>query len=150
MCIFEPSLDGTLDPSSISDTAQEFQLLGSAAAGVIINGSGTTLGDGHTYRYTFSGKFTSGTVDFSFLNNTFFDSNALGNAAETETFTVLGVTAESTLASVAGISSLNLNRTIDVKFRPSSGQTLDLSTIIDNEPEFTLVGLAASRGDCQR
>ncbi len=81
--------DGT-DGASITDAGAEFELSGTAAAGVTVSGAGELV-SGTTYRYTFTGDFTAGTVGVDFLAGTWQDlaDTPNVNAAESESFTVL-------------------------------------------------------------
>ncbi len=76
-----------LDAASITDAGQEFTLSGAAASGVTVDGAATATGRG-TYRYTFTGEFSAGTVTVSFTAGTFADNAGNLNAAATESFTL--------------------------------------------------------------
>jgi len=76
-----------LNLRSITDSAAEFTLLGAAAAGVTVDGAAKRVGDS-TYRYGFTGKFTSGPVTVSFTAGTFADDAGNSNAAAAQSFSI--------------------------------------------------------------
>ncbi|MCA9172661.1 MAG: hypothetical protein KDB23_33580, partial [Planctomycetales bacterium] len=84
---FSDKTGNGLATSSITDAGAEFTLSGSAASGVTIS-STPTLVSGTTYRYTFSGNFSPGTVTVSYVAGSWEDTTGVLNLAETETFYV--------------------------------------------------------------
>ena len=79
-----------LDPSTITDSGQEFTLGGAAASGVTVDGAPTLVsGTASTYRYAFTGAFTAGHVDVNFIAGSFADNAANLNSAATEGFDVV-------------------------------------------------------------
>jgi hypothetical protein len=105
---------GILDSASILDSAPEFTLIGAAAQGVAINATPVKI-DAYTYKYTFTGQFGIGPVTVNFLANSFKDSDSNQSQAATETFTVIGPTAN-LLSRAADINVLNTQGYIDVYF----------------------------------
>ena len=147
---FDASFGATLVASSLTDPDTEFTLSGSAASGITVSGVPTNpSGDGVTWRYTFEGQFQPGEVSLDFAGGAWsdtLDAVVLGNVAESETLTVLGPTIEliSPQAGISGVGLLNQNHYLDVKFRPTWGNTLDESTVLDSAPEISLSGSAVS------
>mgnify|MGYP000879559446 CR=1 FL=1 len=147
---FDASFGASLVESSLTDSEAEFTLSGSAAGGVTVAGVPTNpSGDGVTWRYTFDGQFQPGDVSLNFAAGTWSDTlNAVvvANLGESETLTVLGPTIELIWpqAGIAGLGLLNQNHYIDVKFRPTWGNSLDESTVLDGLPELSLSGSAVS------
>lgn len=73
------------DPATILDAQPEFTLSGSGAAGVSVNGAPTlVLGTTSTYRYQFTGAFTTGAVSLSFPAGSFADNVGNLNQASTQ------------------------------------------------------------------
>ncbi|MEI7836328.1 MAG: choice-of-anchor D domain-containing protein, partial [Planctomycetota bacterium] len=140
-----------LNLSTITDAGAEFTLGGAAASGVTVNGA-ATLVSGTTYRYTFTGAFTPGTVTVDFVAGSVADSASNTIAAASQGFTVFDqdiVPPTATLADPANGSTIddtviNPRGTIDVTFSDTGGSGLSLSTIADAGAEFTLSGSAAS------
>ncbi len=77
-----------LNASTITDSAQEFTLSGTAASGVTINGS-PVLVSGTTYRYSFTGSFSTGVVGVNFAGGSFADDAGNPNSVASEGFTVI-------------------------------------------------------------
>ena len=124
---FTPAAGGTLNAASI--TTATVTLTG-ATAGVVITGV-ARVGSSNTFRFTFSGSFGAGDVAVT-VNNTWRD--AAGNVplAVTRHFTVEVPTV--TLATpLAGeeteLSSLNASHYLEVVFTPTTGRTLNDSTV---------------------
>lgn len=84
---FDADGGNALDASSITDAAAEWQLSGTAAADVVVDGAGQLV-SGTTYRYAFSGSFAAGEVTVDFLADSFSDISGLTNLSVSETFTV--------------------------------------------------------------
>ena len=138
----------TVNDGSI--TGDEFTLGGDAAKSVILGGVEKVRED--TFRYGFTGFFTPGVVTVAFTAGSFSDTSGTTNLAEEETLVVQGATA--TLVSPpadkpTSVSALNALGYFDVQFQPSSGRTLDITSITDDTP-FTLVGDAAKDVDVSR
>ncbi|MFM7072750.1 MAG: hypothetical protein ACKO38_13260, partial [Planctomycetota bacterium] len=86
---FEASRNGTLDANSILDAGPEFSFSGTPAAGVTLT-TVESLGDGHSFRYYFTGNFASGTVSVNYLAGSFIDSNGIANGPTTDLLRVIG------------------------------------------------------------
>jgi len=148
-----------LDDASISDTAQTDSVLGDeftlggAGVGSAVLAAGlapTRLPETDTYRYYIDGRFGTGQVTVTFAAGAFADNNPYANLAQTQTFTVQGPTAD--LAGPAngesvGTAVINGRGHIDVVFRPTGGNLLDVGSILDTDDtgatagdEFTLDG----------
>ncbi len=82
---FTPTEGATLDESTITDAAAEFELQGDAAADVVVSGAPTPLGNG-VYRYTFDGQFGVGEVGVQWLADAVTDSAGFTVLASAETF----------------------------------------------------------------
>ncbi|WP_442506615.1 hypothetical protein SH528x_005469 [Novipirellula sp. SH528] len=76
-----------INPSTITDSQQEFTLSGTGAAGVTVNGAATHV-SGATYRYTTTGAFSPGAVDAVFAAGTFADLSANANIDTIASFVV--------------------------------------------------------------
>ena len=135
---FTPTDGATVDESSITDDAAEFELTGAAAADVELSGAPVAVGGG-VYRYSFTGAFAAGEVGVDWLAETVADSLGFQNLASSQTF-VLAV------PSVALSSPRNEQRVdrsqfnddgfIDITFADATGKGLDESTIKDAGQEF--------------
>ncbi|HND55899.1 MAG TPA: hypothetical protein PLV92_25960, partial [Pirellulaceae bacterium] len=77
-----PAHGGTLDPSSITDNDPEFTLSGEGAAGVTLGAS--TKVDSDTFRYSFTGAFSAGRVEFLFADAAFKDTSNNTNVGKTD------------------------------------------------------------------
>ena len=140
--MFKP-LPGTQpDLATIIDTAAEFTLTGLAAQAIQLNEIPEQIDD-YTFRYAFTGQFGTGPVTVDFLADAFADSEGNLSRATTETFTVVGPTANMLVAAV-DLQAVNRQGYLDVWFKPSRDGTLDEASITDAAREFTLSGLAAA------
>ncbi|MHB9067992.1 MAG: choice-of-anchor Q domain-containing protein [Pirellulaceae bacterium] len=143
---YDAGRGATLDVDTITDLEAEFTLSGSALVGAVtVDGVPTNpSGDGVTWRYAITGgQFQPGELTLEFGAGTWsdtLDALVLDNLAEIETLTVLGPTVE-LLAPQAGMAGVALS-SIDLKFRPTWGHTLNES----NVPQFTLSGSAVPQG----
>jgi hypothetical protein len=129
--------------SSIADAAPEFTLGGGAAAGVKIGAP--KLLAGTTYRYAFTGAFSGGDVTVNFTVGSFADTAGNTNLATTQSFTVTVDATKPTAAlcypanvGSVDIDVLNNLGYMDVTF--SDAAAVNLTTITDTAPEFTLSG----------
>ncbi|MFN9041974.1 MAG: hypothetical protein ACK5YO_37150, partial [Planctomyces sp.] len=138
------SQGGTVNAQSLLDSAAEFTVTGNAAADVIFNGQAEQLSE-NSYRYFFTGSFTTGDVSFYFGNGTFSDSNGIPSVAETEALSITGVRATRVYpnAVVFGNSALTQQGYFDIAFTPTSGSTLNVSSILDPGAELRVLGAAA-------
>jgi SdrD B-like protein len=83
---FSDSGGSGLKASSITDYGQEFGLSGSGVGTASIDGTATYVSG--SYRYHFTGSFTTGPVSVSFISGSFSDNDYNWNLSETESFTV--------------------------------------------------------------
>ncbi|MFL2871082.1 MAG: calcium-binding protein, partial [Pirellulaceae bacterium] len=135
---YKPSAGATLDESSITDASGEFEISGTAATGVVVDGAATKIDD-TTYRYSFTGIFGTGDVDVAFLIARWTDDASNDNRAISQSFRVEGSTADLSVPSgggTIGVTEINNNQYIEVSFLPTSGNTLNHDTI--NGDEITL------------
>ncbi|MEX2495926.1 MAG: hypothetical protein WD448_07555, partial [Woeseia sp.] len=139
---FRTPEDATLDAASVSDDAAEFTLTGTAAAGVVVDGAAEHV-EGDTWRYHFTGEFTTGNVSLDFVADSWGDDQGNLNLAETEEFSLLGATAalEGDISSpFVSLTIINDRAYLDVRFSPSNGADLDVASILDEEQEFSISG----------
>ncbi|MFN9823483.1 MAG: hypothetical protein ACK58J_04975, partial [Planctomyces sp.] len=143
---FTPTLNSTIDESSLTDADPEFTLTGSAAFSVTIDGTPVKLEDG-TWRYSFTGQFTTGTAQLVFSEGSFTDSAGNSNVTASIPLRVDGATAHPVFpanASPSSVELLNNQKCFEIQFKPASGNTIDATTILDAANEFSLTG--AGRG----
>ena len=105
-----------------------------------------------TYRYFFTGQFTTDTVNVTFVAGTFQDLNGNDNAVEVESFTPQAPVPDTTAPTVTladptdggtiDASLLNSRGYIDVTFSDAGG--IDPASINDAAPEIALSGTAAN------
>jgi len=136
---FLPAVEGGTI-TGIGGNEYEFEFSGSAHNGVALQGA-PTLVEGTTYRYAFTGNFVPGTLNLEFAANSWQDGDGNQGIAMTETFTVAGstMTLNGTLGSpVVGLSVLNGEAYIDVRYKATSGAMIDGNTIDTND--FSLGG----------
>lgn len=122
-----------LDTASVTDSAAEITLSGSAASGVVVSGI-PTLVSGTTYRYSFTGSFGDGDVTVNYAAGSFQDRRGNISAAATQAFTIT-TTADrtpptATLADPVNSTSidadtLNSSGYIDVTFSDTGSGTFD-------------------------
>src|SRR5262249_36804722 len=131
----------TIDPATVTDAEAEFTLSGAGTAGWSIDTTKAPvqLPGTNTFRYWTTGAYTSGTVSITFVSGSYgFTDNS------TSTFT--GTVAPANFT-VDGTATPNIHY-LDVQFAPTSGDTLDASSITDTgtgstAAEFTLTGPGA-------
>jgi hypothetical protein len=131
------SQGGTVNPESLLDPAAEFTITGDAVGNVIFNGQPEQLSE-NSYRYFFTGAFSTGVVSFHFGNGTFNDSNGISSVAETELLTVTGAAATLIYPNtvVLGNSVLSQRGYFDIAFTPTSGSSLNIGSILDSGLSF--------------
>ncbi len=142
---FNPAAGDTLDPTSFTTAAPKFSLSGSAAAGVTLSNTAPTLVNGTTYRFAFTGQFTTGVVTVNFIAGTFKDQgdtsgSATGNLADTQSFTVNGTTADVTNPAAGGsigLTQINSQGFIEVTFHPTQGHNINTAAIAGGEVTLT-------------
>ncbi|HEX6130520.1 MAG TPA: hypothetical protein VF044_02260, partial [Actinomycetota bacterium] len=134
----------------------EFTLSGAGAATVDFDSAEAEplhLGNGR-YRYFLTGDFVKGEVLVDFLADSFSVAAIsaakpeYGNRAEQERFLVVGPTGDlvdPVDGGSTGLDSLNNRGYLDVAIVTPAGHTLDLASVTDLDPEFTiLLGGAAT------
>ncbi|MEN9554493.1 MAG: hypothetical protein RLZZ232_779, partial [Planctomycetota bacterium] len=139
---FSPTLNATIDEASIADTDPEFTLIGSAASAVTINGDPVKQEDG-TWRYFFTGQFTTGSVQVLFNEGSFTDSAGNQNLGSSVQLRVEGATAIPLFpanATPASLELLNDRKWFEIQFKAASGNTIDDATVLDAGNEFSLSG----------
>ncbi|MBW2622882.1 MAG: hypothetical protein JRD68_08245, partial [Deltaproteobacteria bacterium] len=128
-----------LEEDTILDGEPEFSLSGTAADGVTIQDDLVEKINDTTFRYPFTGSFGTGEVEISYIAGSFSDATYF-NIAETESFSILGPTAEldgEVKDRVIGFSTLDQQRYIDVAFTGTTGSSLDPASILDDDNELT-------------
>ncbi|MFN9036156.1 MAG: hypothetical protein ACK5YO_07660, partial [Planctomyces sp.] len=144
----EGSSAGSIVHQSLIDEAPEFIVSGAAAQNVAFSGIALLPeGEIFVWRWYFTGSFGTGEAFFETISGSIADTSGLTNAAVTQTFLVRGSTATLVYpgSTVFGVSALNSTRHIDVRFTPTTGQTLNLESILDNESEILITGTAAGQ-----
>ena len=129
----------TIDPATITDATQEFTLSGTGTADWSIDTTKapilvSTSGNTSVYRYWTTGTYTSGTVSIT------FDTGSYG-FTDNSTSTFTGPVAPTSFL-VDGVATPNIHY-VDVLLTPTSGDSLDVSSITDTAPEFALTGPGA-------
>ncbi|CAB5140735.1 diguanylate cyclase/phosphodiesterase (GGDEF & EAL domains) with PAS/PAC sensor(s), partial [Olavius algarvensis associated proteobacterium Delta 3] len=142
---FRPTGGNTLDVDSITDINDpEFTLGGSGrdTAALDATQAPDQLPGTNTFRYYLTGSFVPGEVTVAFIPGSWTDNTSTVNLGETERFGVHELSAD--LADpVAGAAvdteAINHRGFIDVTFQvPAYAAELDIDSIIDLAPEFTL------------
>ncbi|MBN1192791.1 MAG: hypothetical protein JXA36_03745, partial [Coriobacteriia bacterium] len=137
---YTPTAGDELITSSIN--GGEFGLGGAGVgtAAIMLSLMPTLVSTG-TYRYYFSGDFGAGDVHVGFAPDT-FSSGVWSNIAETETFTILELTADIAGPAPGGVISaedLNNRGYFDVTYTvPEYADTLVIASVTDADPEFTV------------
>ena len=131
---FNVPVGSMLDTTTIANASAVFTISGATGftvdptkAPVFISQTGNTV----VYRYWTIGSYTSGTVEITFLNGGY---GFVGGPPST----FLGPVAPVNFT-VDGVATPNIHY-IDVQLTPTAGDTLDVSSIDDTTPEFTLSG----------
>jgi len=140
-----------LDAATILDSNEEFLFFGTAASGVSVNGAPTLVGGTpSTYRYSFTGSFAAGEVTVCFIEASWTDNALNPNEVDTEGFQVTSEAPptadlyDPSNGQEVTRRTLNPEGRIVVSFVDNSGSGLNVATIIDSAPEFTLGGAAAA------
>ena len=124
-----------------------------ASAGVtLLSTDPTRLPGTNIYRFYFTGAFVAGHVEINFVGGS-FTSGGNANVAETESLTVLQLTADvadPTNGGSTGADVLNDRGYFDVTYTvPSYASSIDVASVTDLAPEFTVSGAAVTL-DAQR
>ncbi|MBI3447906.1 MAG: hypothetical protein HY049_03165, partial [Acidobacteria bacterium] len=149
-----------LDAGSITDPQAEFNLVGTSARNVAVNGQATRIDD-RTFRYSLV-KINPAldyfleptdfdpTIEVQFLEGRFSDVRGATNIAETELFTVVfpsdtGAKPTASLASpfngaVVNKGAQNARRYVDVAFSSPDGSPVNPATIDGDEIRVTIAG----------
>ena len=136
---FRATSGHTLNRATIN--GDEIELRDAQGNLVTLNGMPQRIAGTDTYKYTFTGTLAPGTYTVTIKANTFADDSGLMNLADTETFRVEAPTvtlADPPPGGVMDREALNNRHYIDITFTPTTGASLDL-TSIDGD-EFTLTG----------
>ncbi|MBC8505088.1 MAG: tandem-95 repeat protein, partial [Chloroflexi bacterium] len=137
---FLPAVEG----GTITDIdGDEFALSGSAMNTAVLVAGAPTVVDAATnkYRYAFTGDLLPGELNLEFAADSWQDGDSNQGIAMTESFTVAGSTMalDGTLNNpLVGLSVLNGEAYIDVRYKATSGASIDGNTIDTND--FTLGG----------
>ena len=132
----------TIDEDSVDGDELSF----TGAGGVTIaSGDPIALGAGR-YRYLLSGDFGVGAITVTFAGGSFGIAQSEGyeNVEEDEAFTIVGPTTDLTGitgGAVVGVKSLNRRGYLDVAIVVPADRTLNLDSVTDLGPEFTIGGL---------
>ena len=101
----------------------------------------TLLAGSSTYRFFVTGSFAPGEVVASFAADS-FTSNGIGNLADTERFTIAQLTGDlldPLQGTTPGAQDLNSRGYFEVTYTlPSGATSLDVSSVTDLTPEFTV------------
>jgi hypothetical protein len=144
---FLPTAGNELNASSILDSTPEFTLDGIAASGVTIDNSGVSLVEGTTYRYPFSGSFTSGNFEVLFVDGAVTDSgghNSISHSIALEAKASEGALVNPLPITVVDRTFINNQGYLLVSFDDPFGVGLDTTSIADSAPEFVLEGEGAA------
>ena len=159
-------LGGGLDTSSILTGSTPEIALGGTAVGTVqlVTGAPISLGNGR-FRYLLTGDFTTGTLQVTFNGGSFSTLPrpqytdpgnppvvppvvhpavpAYTNLASTQSIGVLGPTASINTpgdGGVTGARGMNDRGYLDIAIVVPTGKTLDIASVLDLDPEFTIVG----------
>jgi hypothetical protein len=123
-----------VDPDSILDEAPEIEIAGGADDAIVVDGAPVRLGESDTYRYFFTGKFSSDNVaSVSFIAGSWTDTAK--NPVTQENIDDGGNPAAIHESPSGGEL---LGRTyIDVTFTPTNGSQVDASTVDGDEISLT-------------
>ncbi|MHC4396737.1 MAG: hypothetical protein ACYS1A_13895 [Planctomycetota bacterium] len=128
----------TINMDSVTDIDAEFTLGGDGTANIQIDDTQAPIlidADTNTFRYWITGIFEAGDVAVTFLAGTWSTTDGDG-ASHDNTYQ-----ATTTLFS-NGSTPLNITY-VDVVFRSTSGNSLDISSVIDGDNEFDFDGSGA-------
>ena len=119
-----------------------------ASAGVTLSGTAPTQLPGtNVYRFYFTGAFTAGRVQVNFAGGS-FTSGANANVGESERLTIQQLTAalaDPTSGGSVGADVLNNRGYFDVTYTvPAYATSIDVASVTDLQPEFTLSGADVS------
>ncbi|MBC8496829.1 MAG: hypothetical protein H8D37_04135, partial [Chloroflexi bacterium] len=134
--------------SKITDADPEFAISGSGIGNVAFSGAPTEVEDTPgVYRYTFTGAFVPGDVNFDFIAGSWEDESGgtiLQNVAETEIFTVQVPSAAIATPEDGGsisIADINAGGQISLRFSAPEGSALDDTTLSGNDIELLCGGV---------
>ena len=135
---FIPVPGAYIDGSVIN--GDEITLDGSAKNNVQLTGVATFVAD-NVYRFTFTGSFIPGSVTVNYVSGSWTDSAGNTNTAFSQTYTAAGTTAA--LANklekgLAGLSVINTDGYIEIRFKPTSGASLLYTSISDPDLEISI------------
>ncbi|HEX9569566.1 MAG TPA: hypothetical protein VF987_07795, partial [Rhodospirillales bacterium] len=137
---FTPTRGSTIDPAQID--GDEFTLAGPGVGTIALDvGEAPVRLSGDTYRFFLTGAFEKGAVEVVFDPDTVTDEADFSNLAATQGFTVQGPTvklAGPNNGGAIGIQSINNRGFIDVQIVVPAGKQLDVDSVTDEGPEFTI------------
>ena len=151
---FQPTGGRTIDADAITDAADEFSIGGPGRGSAALDPAKrpTPIAGTNAWRYYLTGAFTGGEVTISFAASSFqsvevdrpgaIDADGIGNLPEVERFTVQELRASLADPLNGGFidrGELNGRGYFDVSFTvPGYAASLDLDSVTDLEPEFTV------------
>ncbi|MGO9113300.1 MAG: beta strand repeat-containing protein [Thermoguttaceae bacterium] len=139
----------TFDQPVLDFTAADLSFTGSTAPGNLV---GTITGSGPAYTVAVSGMTATGRVQLSIAADTVFNAYGQGNAASTGTanyiFYDIDPPTELLVNPAAGANvvdtSLNAQQYLEVAYSAQDGEGVNIKTITEAGPQFTLGGAAAA------
>ena len=149
--LLTPTSGDSLTLSTITDSTPEFTLTGAGVGTVelLADAAPTALPGTSDFRYYVAGQFAAGEVDVGFIANS-FASGAYTNLARTDKFTLGQLTAavvDPNAGGITGLGTVNGRGFVDVTFDvPAGADSLDISSITDAAPEFTIAAANPANG----
>jgi len=126
------------DPATVTDASAEFSFSGTGAGTASPSGL-AVLQSGTTYRYTFSGAFTPGTVSVDFVSDSFADLAGNANVADSDSFTTLNSPPDADPDTVARYPTSSLKIPV--------GTLLDGDTDPEGNLPLTVTGVTYTGGN---
>jgi hypothetical protein len=122
-----------LDESTILDDGEEFTLSGAGAGNVVFAGAATLM-SGMTYRYSFTGEFTGGQVDVTFLAGSWTDGDGNAGVSTMEGFTVNAATEAlvSYTIKLTNLSGEELSKDSDGHYQLRPGESFRAAVYVDD------------------
>ncbi|MGV2339032.1 MAG UNVERIFIED_CONTAM: hypothetical protein LVR18_35130 [Planctomycetaceae bacterium] len=130
----------TIDAASILDAGPELVLTGPAAADVALSGQPVQV-DAETFRYPFTGSFTTGSFTLTFLAGSMQDSDGAGLTGWSEDITLRTLTSTSVYPedqSNTGRNQLNERGYFDVELDDVFGVGMNSDSLTDAGQEIQL------------
>lgn len=144
--VLTPTTGGTIDPASLLDSDVEFSLVVDGARIDLSAAPEVLPGSVYRYRLPDGVIVPVGRHQVVAAADSFKDTNGNPNLATTLVLAVHGVrmTMLGGFGAVVSADTLNRQGWLDVRITPSSGARLELGTVLDADPEWTLTGPGAS------